>query len=59
MDVLATRKDLACTLLAGDEGHARRRKRAASQVGIDEVNADGVVPHHNLACIRLADNDIL
>lgn len=59
MDTLADRTDLTGALLAGDEGHAGRRKGAASQVRIDEVDTDRSVPHQDLASARLGDIHIL
>jgi hypothetical protein len=41
------------------KGHARRRKDAAAQVGIHEVNSDRPIAHADLAGCRLADVNVL
>ena len=41
------------------KGHARRRKDAAAQVGIHEVNSDRPIAHADLAECGLADVNVL
>jgi hypothetical protein len=41
------------------EGHARRRKDAAAQVGIHEVNSDRPIAHADLTGCGLADVNVL
>jgi len=41
------------------KGHARRRKDAAAQVGIHEVNSDRPIAHADLAGCGLADVNVL
>jgi hypothetical protein len=58
-DVLPNGENLAGPLLTRGEGHAGRRKDAAAQVGIDEVNSDRPISHADLAGFGIADVNVL
>ena len=52
--------DFACALVAGDEWQpARGRIKARPEIGIDKIDAAGVVLDANLACPRSRNSHIL